>query len=102
MPGGPIATNSNLKEARITIPQHVVHRVFPTETVLLNLNTGRYHGLDPTAGTMFEVIAESENLSQAAASLSEDRGLPLDVVARDLQDLCLSLIDQGLLEAVEK
>ena len=30
-----------LLSSRVTVPQHVVYRTFPSETVVLNLQTGR-------------------------------------------------------------
>ena len=97
MTSGPLAEINQL-DAQITVPQHVVHRAFPTETVLLNLDTGKYHGLNPTAGRMFEVLDECESPRQAAVCLAEEFGLPLEVVTKDLHDLCLGLVERGLLE----
>lgn len=99
MAGG-ATLNTNLLDARISVPQHVVHRAFPTETVLLNLNTGQYHGLNPTAGRMFEVLEQTGNPREAASQLSTDFGLPAKVVEADLHDLCVGLIERGLIEAV--
>ena len=45
MPSDTIPTPAALS-ARI--PQHVVFRGFATETVVLNLETGKYHGLNPS------------------------------------------------------
>lgn len=92
--------NSSLLDARIVVPQHVMHRAFPTETVLLNLNTGQYHGLNPTAGRMFEVLEKTGNPGQAAAELASDFELPVDVIETDLNELCSGLVDRGLLEVV--
>ena len=40
--------------SKVTRPQHVVYRSFPSETVVLNLQTGSYHGLNATAGRMLD------------------------------------------------
>ena len=45
--------DGNLTETlqlNVKLPQHVVYRDFVSETVLLNIQTGKYHGLNPTAG----------------------------------------------------
>jgi hypothetical protein len=86
-------------KARVVIPQHVVHRTFPTETVLLNLNTGQYHGLNPTAGRMFEVLGEDGDVEQAILRLAREFEQPPEIVTSDLRDLCAGLIERGLLEA---
>ena len=98
MTNGPVAQNRNLSDGRVSIPQHVVHRAFPIESVLLNLNTGQYHGLNPTAGRMFEVIGETEAVDLAATRLADEFEQPLELVTRDLCDLCFGLIERGLLE----
>jgi hypothetical protein len=93
-----IQKTPNRPGARVSLPRHVVHRTFPTETVLLNLNTGQYHGLNPTAGRMFEVLCDCGDVEAAAATLTEEFEQPLDTVTADLRDLCLGLLERGLLE----
>jgi len=96
---GPM-TNTRLLDSHIAIPQHVMHRAFPTETVLLNLNTGLYHGLNPTAGRMFEVLEETGNLKLAARQLATEFDLAQNVVESDLNMLTVGLVERGLLEVV--
>lgn len=98
MATSPAAPNPNLPQARFAVPQHVACRAFPTETVLLNLRTGQYHGLNPTGGRMFEVLGECGDLDEAAARLASDFEQPLDAVAGDLRDFCAGLVQRGLLE----
>ena len=42
--------------ARPSVPEHVVYREFVQETVILNLETGTYHGLNPSGGKMLETL----------------------------------------------
>ena len=56
------------------VPAHAVYRAFPSETVVLNLNTGRYHGLNVTAGRMMEVLDASPCVREAVGRLA--RGVP--------------------------
>lgn len=95
------APNPNLSTPRFAVPQHVASRAFPTEMVLLNLNTGRYHGLNPTGGRMFEVLDERGDFEDAAATLSHEFDQPLEAVRDDLRELCASLVERGLLEPVQ-
>jgi hypothetical protein len=88
-----------LLEDTIRVPQNVVFRTFPAETVVLNLQTGKYHGLNPTAGRMLEVLAESASVGAAIAALAAEYDRPPAGVERDVQDLCRSLLDRGLIEA---
>jgi len=94
----PAAPNRNLPQARFVVPHHVASRAFPTETVLLNLNTGQYHGLNPTGGRMFEVLDECGDPEAAAGRLAEEFQQPLETVRSDLHELCRSLVERGLLE----
>jgi Coenzyme PQQ synthesis protein D (PqqD) len=82
------------------IPAHVVFRSFPRETVVLNLDTGKYHGLNPTAGRMLELLEKSETVDAAAMRLAEEYGQDLAVIRRDLYELCVELRERGLLEIV--
>lgn len=85
-------------EGRIQVPDHVVFRSFPGETVALNLNTGQYHGLNPVAGRMIEILVETGGLADAVASLAEEYGQPEEVVEADLRALCSDLLERGLIE----
>jgi hypothetical protein len=91
-PTGPLLTSS----ARL--PQHVVYRAFPSETVVLNLQTGKYHGLNATAGRMLEELERSSSLRDAAATLAEEYDQPREVLERDVCQLCQLLLERGLIE----
>jgi hypothetical protein len=89
---------ASLLASKITVPQHVVYRNFPAETVVLNLQTGKYHGLNASAGRMLDVLVGSDCVSVAAASLAQSYGQPREVIERDLCALCESLLARGLIE----
>jgi Coenzyme PQQ synthesis protein D (PqqD) len=83
---------------RARIPAHVVHREFPGETVVLNLETGQYHGLNATARRMLGALEEADGIEFAVAALAREFGVSRDQIERDLLDLCAALADRGLLE----
>jgi hypothetical protein len=85
-------------DARVSVPSYVVYREFVNETVTLNLSTGSYYGLNPTAGTMLRAVEAAETLREAAAALASDTGWELPTVENDLLDLCQTLLEGGLLE----
>ena len=95
MPSDTIPTPATLS-ARI--PQHVVFRGFATETVVLNLDTGKYHGLNPTGGRMLEVLEKTPNIEEAAAKLAAQFNVPLGEIRGDLLAFCEDLVERGLLE----
>jgi hypothetical protein len=83
---------------RVTIPKHVVFRAFVEETVVLNLESGRYHGLNPTAGRMLELLGELGEVDVVVERVAEETGAPASRVADDLRDFCSSLAERGLIE----
>ena len=83
---------------RIRVPDHVVYRSFAAETVVLNLETGRYHGLNGSAGRMFEKLEGAATLEDAAAALADELDVPRERLDADLQDLCARLAERGLVE----
>jgi hypothetical protein len=86
-----------LHAVRVRQPQHVVHREFPSETVVLNLETGRYHGLNTTGGRMLEELNRATSVAAAAERLATAYEQPVDVVERDVYVFCTGLIERGLL-----
>jgi hypothetical protein len=91
------AARSNLMEARIKVPEHVVHRPFPTETVVLNLETGKYHGLNPIAGRMLEEMERQDTVGAAAQVIADEYGQSLEDVERDICELCGDLAARKLI-----
>ena len=83
----------------VRIPDHVVFRKFPAETVVLNLETGKYHGLNPTAGRMLEALGETGSVEAAVAVLADEYGQPVEDVRGDVENLCRDLLERNLLEA---
>ncbi len=95
---GPSPTPPGLLAATARVPAHVVYREFPAEVVLLNLNTGRYHGLNPTAGRMLRALEDQGSLAAAIQTLSSDLAVTPERVEADLVGLVLGLEERGLIE----
>ena len=87
-----------MRPIRVTIPQHVVFRAFVEETVVLNLESGRYHGLNPTAGRMLELLGEFGDVDSVATRIADETGALPTRVADDLREFCSSLAERGLIE----
>ncbi len=96
MPAG-TRTKDELCRSRAEIPQNVVYRRFVAETVLLNLNTGKYHGINPSGGYLLELLEKLGSVEQVAATLAREYGLPLERAVDDLCDLCVELEQRDLL-----
>jgi hypothetical protein len=90
--------DDSLLGARVRVPEHVVYRDFADETVILNLDSGMYHGLNGTAARMLEVLQSSASVGGAIDELTSEFGQPPDVIRRDVLTLCRALADRGLIE----
>jgi Coenzyme PQQ synthesis protein D (PqqD) len=93
-----VSGTSSLLASKVKVPQHVVYRSFPAETVVLNLETGKYHGLNATAGRMIEALEQAACVRDAAAELATHYEQDPSVVERDLCELCQALLERGLVE----
>ena len=90
--------DATILSSRVTVPEQVVYRDFPNETVILNLDSGQYHGLNATAGRMLEVLTGSDSVAAACEALTVEFGQPGDVIERDVVGLCRTLAERGLIE----
>ena len=88
----------DLLAARLRVPEHVVYRDFGEETVILNLDSGNYHGLNSTAALMVTVLGESATVEEAIGRLVEQTGQPREVIEPDVVRLCQALTERGLIE----
>jgi hypothetical protein len=86
---------------RVRVPDHVVYREFPEQSVVLNLERGHYHGLNRTGSVMFALLARGETLAAVAQLVSKRYRLSPAQAERDVSRLCVSLLERGLLERVE-
>lgn len=84
--------------AHLAVPEHVVYRDFASETVLLNIKTGQYHGLNPVAGRMLETLDRVSQFEAAVALLTSEFEESADRISSDLAELCERLLERGLLE----
>ena len=91
-------TNESLLAEKARVPNHVVYRPFVKETVILNLQSGQYHGLNPTGGRMLEVLERSASIEAAARQLADEFNTPLETLQKDLCDFCRDLLQRGLIE----
>ena len=99
MPSAHSSPDGDELDRRVDVPSHVVLREFPNETVVLNLETGKYFSLNPTAGRMAQALKDADSLRAAAAKLDEDFGEEdPERIRHDLLAFCLQLEAKGLVE----
>ena len=91
-------TDDELLDAHLKLPDHVVHRSFVEETVVLNLRTGKYHGLNRVAGEMLEGFERGKSPRETAAAVAKTYGQDMDQVTSDALVLCRALVDRELVD----
>jgi len=80
----------NPTEARVNIPGDVLFHELDGEAVLLNLQTGKYFGLDPMGTRIWQYLVEYGSPGTVYNKLLEE----YDVDAERLRADLLALVDQ--------
>lgn len=87
-------------ENRAVVPAHVLVRQLQGESVLLNLETERYFGLDTTGSRMWELVTSLPNIHTACEKLEEEFDVQPEILREHLGQLLAQLVENGLLTVV--
>jgi hypothetical protein len=82
---------------RAAVPTHVLVRFLDKESVLLNLETERYFGLDETGTRMWQLVTATPNIDAAYQELLSEFDVEPELLRSNLTDLLSRLVDNGLL-----
>jgi len=82
---------------RVTVPDDVLISNLHDESVLLNLDSERYYGLDDVGTRFVSVLTTSDTIETAYERLRGEYDVDPQVLRNDLLALIENLIDQGLL-----
>ena len=85
----------------VTIPSDVVMREIADESVILNLDTEIYFGLDDVGTRMWLLLEKSETINQAYEALVDEYDVDPDTLRNDLTELIESLVSHGLVQLNE-
>jgi len=85
---------------KISVPKHVLVRVFENESVILNLNTEFYHGLDDVGSRMWTALTHSASIQEAFDSLISEYDVEPAQLRQDLDDFLEKLGQRGMVEFV--
>ena len=85
--------------ALLKIPEQVVTRQVGDETVLLNLESGTYFGLDPVGSRFLELLQAEGALAAVIAQMLEEFDVAEAQLEADLFQLSEEMLASGLLEA---
>jgi hypothetical protein len=84
-------------ETKLTIPPQVMSRLVGEETVLLNLSSGIYFGVDGVAKRIWETISDGRSLGQAAAVIASEYEVDEAQAQADVIEFASELVERGLL-----
>lgn len=83
----------------LTIHPSVLSREVGGETVLLNLESGVYYGLDAVGTRVWNLLAQSKTLTDVCSIMVDEYDVAPDVLLRDLTALVRDLCEKRLLVA---
>jgi hypothetical protein len=83
---------------RVKVPDGVLISNLAEESVILNLDSERYFGLDGVGTRMLSVLTTSDSIEAALAVLAEEYDVDQQVLREDLLALVNSLAEKGLVQ----
>jgi hypothetical protein len=83
-------------DSTVSPSDDAVFRELEGESVLLNLETGMYYGLDAVGTRAWQLAAADGSLRAVRDALAEEYDAELGIIERDLLALAEALIGKGL------
>jgi len=85
----------------VRIPDQVTYREISGEMVLLNLESGKYYGLDEVGARMYILLAEHGSLEAAFQAMLAEYQVEAEQLEADLITLVEDLAAHGLLHVLQ-
>jgi|ERR1044071_9417692 len=82
---------------RVVVPDGVLISHLQEESVILNLESERYFGLDDVGTRFLSALTSSESIEAAYETLRQEYDVDPHALRNDLRELVEKLVDQGLL-----
>jgi hypothetical protein len=79
------------------IPAQVMARQVGDETVILDLGSGTYFGLDPVGARIWQLIGEGKTLGEICDTMLDEFEVTREALERDVIDLADKLLEQKLI-----
>ena len=87
----------NQADEIIRVSENVIYQMFEGESVLLNIATEKYYGLDDVGSNIWQLITELGTKDTVLARLCDHYDADKETLHRDLDCLVISLLREGLL-----
>jgi hypothetical protein len=91
----------SLRKGQVSIPEGVMVRLLDGESVLLNLNTESYFGLDDIGTRMWTILTESASIEAAYTALEAEYDVEPGQLQADLGSFIDKLAEAGLIDVTE-
>ena len=85
-------------DTRFSVPTQVMSRLVGDETVLLDLQSGMYFGLDAVGQCIWDSVSGGETLAAAVDVVTAEYDVDVDQAKADAIEFVASLVERGLLE----
>jgi hypothetical protein len=82
----------------VRVSPNTLHRELQGETVLLQLDSGEYFGLDEISTRIWQLIVETGDLSAVEATMLQEFEVDRAVLAQDLTRVVDDLVAKRLIE----
>jgi Coenzyme PQQ synthesis protein D (PqqD) len=86
---------------RLEASPDVVARVVGGETMLLDLASGTYFGLDDIGGKIWDLIERGSSLAQVCNAIEQDYAVEREVLEQDVLKLAAELAEKQLIVQVQ-
>ena len=83
---------------RVIVPDGVLVQELDGESVLLNVNTENYYGLDEIGTRMWMVLKEASSVVQAIETLFDEYEVERTTLESDIDGLLSELLEKKLIE----
>ena len=84
-------------DTRLSVPPQVMSRLVGDETVLLDLESGMYFGLEGVGQRIWESIGEGLTLAETAAVIVSEYDVEENQARSDVVEFVSDLVERGLL-----
>jgi hypothetical protein len=83
--------------SRLSVPPQVMSRPVGDETVLLDLASGMYFGLDGVGKRIWDFVSDGKSLAETADAIVAEYEVGEEQARNDVVDFAQRLVERGLL-----
>ena len=83
---------------KVTIPAQVMARQVGEETVILDLASGTYFGLDPVGARIWQLLSEGKTQAEVCESMLGEYEVSQEEIERDLSNVLDAVVEKGLIK----